>query len=136
MGLRLDHVNAHKHFHLHPTIASTVIRVGRSFGLHSARVPYEPARILADIDRKAARAPTAIMAPWSILLRRRFRADHIATPDRIFGLRWSGAMTQTRLLGLLRRLPERGSARSTSTPPPALIPAPRRAIAMPRSWPL
>ena len=108
MGLRLDHVNAHKHFHLHPTIASTIIRVGRSFGLHSARVPYEPARTLAGIESKAARAPTAIMAPWSMLLRRRFRADHIATPDRVFGLRWSGAMTQPRLLGLLRRLPEKG----------------------------
>ena len=29
-GLPLDHVNAHKHFHLHPTIASTVLAVGQA----------------------------------------------------------------------------------------------------------
>ena len=28
-GLALDHVNAHEHFHLHPTIARTIISIGR-----------------------------------------------------------------------------------------------------------
>ena len=41
-GLKLDHVNAHKHFHLHPTIASAIIREGRQYGLRAVRVPREP----------------------------------------------------------------------------------------------
>ena len=49
-----------------------------------------------------------VMAPWSILLRRRLRADHLAVPDRVFGLRWSGAMSKPRLLGLMRHLPKKG----------------------------
>ena len=28
-GLALDHVNTHKHFHLHPTIVGAILRVGR-----------------------------------------------------------------------------------------------------------
>ena len=28
-GLALDHVNAHKHFHLHPTIAALTLKIGR-----------------------------------------------------------------------------------------------------------
>jgi chitin disaccharide deacetylase len=30
----------------------------------------------------------------------------LRTADRVFGIAWSGAMTQTRMLGLLARLPE------------------------------
>jgi chitin disaccharide deacetylase len=40
-GLTLDHVNAHKHFHLHPTL---MLRVGRGYGMRAVRYPYEPAR--------------------------------------------------------------------------------------------
>src|ERR1700759_3725305 len=40
-GLKLDHVNAHKHFHLHPTVLALMLRIGGEFGLKSAglRVP-------------------------------------------------------------------------------------------------
>jgi hypothetical protein len=33
-------------------------------------------------------------------------AQGILTPDHVFGLRWSGAMTRTRVGGLIRNLPE------------------------------
>ena len=41
-GLPLDHVNAHKHFHLHPTIAGLILSIGRRYGLAAARAPVEP----------------------------------------------------------------------------------------------
>jgi len=31
-GLLLDHVNAHKHFHLHPTIAKLMVKIGKRYG--------------------------------------------------------------------------------------------------------
>ena len=34
-GLALDHVNAHKHFHLHPTVLALMLRIGRDYGLQS-----------------------------------------------------------------------------------------------------
>src|SRR6202000_1869358 len=40
-GLPLDHVNTHKHFHLHPTIASTILKVGKRYGLRAMRGPLE-----------------------------------------------------------------------------------------------
>src|SRR6185312_4704089 len=36
-GLALDHVNTHKHFQLHPTVASTMIRIGKRYGMTAAR---------------------------------------------------------------------------------------------------
>jgi hopanoid biosynthesis associated protein HpnK len=105
-GLRLDHVNAHKHFHLHPTIASLMLKIGRDFGLRAARVPLEPRRVLRRVEPVPASATAAITAPFSRLLRRRFARAGIASPGAVFGLAWSGAMTATRLRGLIENLPD------------------------------
>src|SRR6185436_8920513 len=40
-GLPLDHVNAHKHFHLHPTIAALIVKIGAAHSVKGARVPLE-----------------------------------------------------------------------------------------------
>lgn len=108
MGLPLDHVNAHKHYHLHPSIAGLILKVGRRFGLKAARVPYEPQSVLARIE-PGAKGAGPFLGLWTGLLRRRFQAEHIRTTDRVFGLAWSGALTRDRLLGLLRHLPEGSS---------------------------
>jgi hopanoid biosynthesis associated protein HpnK len=105
-GLPLDHVTAHKHFHLHPTIAGTILKVGRGFGLRAARVPAEPRGALRAAEPGARLSPALVTGPWSALVRRRFAAAGLYTPDRVFGLRWSGAMTERRLLGLLRHMPQ------------------------------
>jgi hopanoid biosynthesis associated protein HpnK len=105
-GLTLDHVNAHKHFHLHPIIASEIMAVGAHHGLRGLRVPREPAAVLSAIEPQAARAAGWATAPWAALLERRARSAGLQTPDAVFGLAWSGGMTTSRLLGLLQHLPE------------------------------
>ena len=103
-GLELDHVNAHKHFHLHPTIAALIVRIGRPFGMKAMRVPYEPAEVLRQIEPGAGR--DFIVERWARRLRRRLKAAGVFSPDQVFGLGWSGAMTTARLAGLIARLPE------------------------------
>lgn len=105
-GLSLDHANAHKHFHLHPTIAATILRVGRRYGLRAMRVPLEPSRVLRRADPMAKLPSSLVTAPWAMLARARLRAAGICVPDQVFGLAWSGAMTPARLIGLIENLPE------------------------------
>src|SRR3712207_2544190 len=69
-GLPLDHVNAHRHFHLHPTIAGEVIRIGRRFGMRSLRVPLEPALVLARVEPQSAATAGILTSPWARLVRR------------------------------------------------------------------
>ena len=104
-GLPLDHVNTHKHFHLHPTIAGAVLRVGRDFGMRAGRAPVEPRAVLAQVDPAAAPAPAWVTGPWARLVRARFRAAGVAVADQVFGLAWSGGMTLPRVAGVIRRLP-------------------------------
>jgi hopanoid biosynthesis associated protein HpnK len=103
-GLALDHVNAHKHFHLHPLIASEIIAIGQRYGMRALRVPHEPAAILAEVEPGTHRFPGYI-APWTRLLSRRVRRAGLRAPDRVFGLAWSGAMSAARLGRLIRHLP-------------------------------
>lgn len=105
-GLELDHCNAHKHFHLHPVVGRLVAAIGARFGLRAARVPLEPLQVLRRLEPHTPRAPGLLTAPFALLLRRRFRAAGLLTPDRIFGLQWTGQMTRDRLSGLLRNLPD------------------------------
>ena len=78
-GLVLDHVNTHKHFQLHPTIASMMIGIGKRHGVRAAR---------------------------TLAFHRGFRAKGLLVPDRVFGLKWSGAMTAERVHEILTALPD------------------------------
>jgi hopanoid biosynthesis associated protein HpnK len=98
-GLALDHVNAHKHFHLHPTVLSLILDIGREFGLRAVRLPFE-----AELQA----GPQAGLRPWLFLLRARLRAAGIAHNDYLLGLRLSGRFDEEALLAALRRLPPAG----------------------------
>lgn len=105
-GLPLDHVNAHKHFHVHPTVADLILRIGQRYGMTALRVPLEPRGVLQAVEPDGRPAAFDIVAPWARRMRRRALGAGVRTPDQVFGLQWSGAMTRERLTGLLRRLPE------------------------------
>ncbi|HEX3860849.1 MAG TPA: hopanoid biosynthesis-associated protein HpnK [Stellaceae bacterium] len=103
-GLALDHVNAHKHMHLHPTVARLIIEIGRDYGMHAMRVPDEPVEPLRRALPGEPVKPPAYR-PVVTALRRRLRRAGIAANDHVFGVAWSGAMTEQRLLALLPCLP-------------------------------
>lgn len=105
-GLKLDHVNAHKHFHLHPTIASLILSIGARHGLKGARVPREPRAALDAVEPGTTGLADSALAPFSALLTARFRAANLTVPDQVFGLKWSGTMTRDRVAGILANLPE------------------------------
>jgi len=91
-GLPLDHVNTHKHFHLHPTVLSLILSIGREYGLRAVRLPCE------------AGAPM-LLRPWLALLRRRLQRAGIAHNDYVVGIAHSGGMDEAVLLKTLARLP-------------------------------
>ena len=94
LGLTLDHLDAHKHFHLHPTVLALALRVGREFGLRAVRVPAEPGL-----------TATRLLTPWLALMRARLRRAGMVCNDQLFGLAHSGRMDEARLLQILGALP-------------------------------
>jgi hopanoid biosynthesis associated protein HpnK len=104
-GLTLDHVNVHKHFHLHPTLLQMLLRIGREYGVSAVRVPDEPLWFAARGGRGIPWMAAALLAPWNALMKRRLRAAGMPHNDSVFGVAASGAMDEKTLLAILARLP-------------------------------
>ncbi len=103
-GLALDHVNAHHHFHLHPTVQRELLRLAPQFGIKAIRVPLEPRG--ADGRRPAWLGAGFIEASRAAALKRRLDSAGIRRNDWIFGLADSGAMVGERMAHYLERLPD------------------------------
>jgi hopanoid biosynthesis associated protein HpnK len=101
-GLTLDHVNAHKHFHLHPLILELVLRIGGEFGLSADRVPKEP---FWYCGLQGCATSAAFLAPWLALMRVRLRARRVRVNDQVFGLSATGWLDTLHLLDIVTRLP-------------------------------
>jgi hopanoid biosynthesis associated protein HpnK len=95
-GLNLDHVTAHKHFHLHPSILSAILELAKEFGAPAVRAPLEPQSILARIDGARPDLASSALAPLARIQRARLKRAGVAAPDQVFGLAWSGAMSPAR----------------------------------------
>ena len=108
-GLHLDHVNAHNHFHLHPTVFNLLLKVGRDYGLKSVRFPHEPPLVSWRCSKKDLLPKLAnylFLAPWMSLMKKRLMNENLHFNDFIFGMAESGAMTADLVLRILGRLPE------------------------------
>jgi len=107
-GLPLDHANAHKHMHLHPTVGRMMIETGRDIRTANNPVPAEPPSVLERLGWRRGMGDRALYA-WTALLRRQARAAGLLTNDHCFGLAWSGHMTSARVRLLLDNLPDGNS---------------------------
>ena len=101
-GLALDHVNAHKHFQLHPVVLGMIAAVGKQYGMRAMRVPVEP----GGSDHPLSGGGQLFLQWWASIILRHARAQGLVVPHAVYGLSWSGAMTQPRVLSLLRSLPD------------------------------
>lgn len=90
-GLELDHVSAHKHFHLHPTVLGLIIEIGSDYGLEAVRCPWEA-------------GGAGALKPWLQLMRARLSKAQLCYNNWTFGLRDTGGLDEGRLLQCIARL--------------------------------
>ncbi|MDA8360995.1 MAG: hopanoid biosynthesis-associated protein HpnK [Gammaproteobacteria bacterium] len=107
-GLVLDHVNAHKHMHLHPTVLNLIIATGRRYGMRAVRLPFEPRALAGPLPwrrRLTGASGSAVIGPWVAWMRRRLQRAGLRHNDYVFGLRKSGAVEETEVVDAMTRLP-------------------------------
>ncbi|MFM0644800.1 hopanoid biosynthesis-associated protein HpnK [Paraburkholderia bryophila] len=92
-GLPLDHVNTHKHFHLHPTVLGLILQIGREYGMRAVRLPFEVGAPLW-------------LRPWIATVRARLDRAGIAHNDYVVGIADSGRMGEAVWLQALADLPD------------------------------
>ncbi|HEX6965199.1 MAG TPA: hopanoid biosynthesis-associated protein HpnK [Gemmatimonadaceae bacterium] len=108
-GLPLDHVNAHRHMHLHPTVLGAILAVAPEFGVRAVRLPREPLRATRTRPlgrRIAAFGWSAFLAPWLALVRWRLARAGIRCNSYVLGLGDSGAMEERTVAALVGAIPD------------------------------
>ncbi len=90
----LDHANAQSHMHVHPTVFELILEIGREHGLRAVRIPREPF------------GGTRTIEPWVALMRARARRAGLVYNDYAFGVNDAGALSEARVLQILRKLPD------------------------------
>ena len=92
-GLALDHVNAHNHMHMHPTVLSYIIELSKVYRIQSVRLPRQP-------------GSPPWLTPLLMLMRWRLDRAGIKTNDYVLGLADSGHLNTNTMLKLLQKLPK------------------------------
>lgn len=107
-GLTLDHVDAHHHMHMHPTVCDRLLEVGADYGMQALRVPDEPVlpALCGDAGERRRRGRQRLfLAPWTRRVRSRAGGQGVTTNDAVFGLYDSGAMDTEKLVRAVASLP-------------------------------
>jgi chitin disaccharide deacetylase len=107
-GVRLTHLDAHKHVHAYPPVFAIVARLAGRFGIPVVRVPYERwAPIGGDAETRGTRRLqtllNAAMRPWA---RRDYRiaATHDVRTPNFVGRIHTGVLSTPALAGIVRAL--------------------------------
>ena len=90
--LRLDHVNAHNHLHLHPTVLSLILKIGKQHGMKSVRLPIDPS---------TRGFGAACLKPWLVLMKSRLRKHGIKHNDVLLGLGETGSLNTKTLISMI-----------------------------------
>jgi len=80
--------------HVHPTLFRLILKIGREFGLRGIRIPREPF------------GGTRTIEPWLAMMRLRARRAGVAYNDYALGVNEAGALTESRVVEMLNRLPD------------------------------
>jgi hopanoid biosynthesis associated protein HpnK len=107
-GLRLTHIDTHKHAHMFPGVLRPVLHAAKAAGIRAVRNPFEPAW-----SRRATHgAPWLRQAQvWLLRLlepafRRIVAEEGFTTTDGALGVLATGTLDSTTLSSLFRNLPE------------------------------
>jgi hopanoid biosynthesis associated protein HpnK len=108
-GLKLDHVNAHNHMHLHPTVFDLIIKIGKEFGITAIRIPNEPpleSIISGGKDKIQRQLRFIFFKPFVSRMKKLCEANNIKHNDTIYGLNDSGHMTIDTLIRIIPHIPD------------------------------
>jgi predicted glycoside hydrolase/deacetylase ChbG (UPF0249 family) len=106
-GIRVTHIDTHKHTHMFPRVLRPVLRAARACGIHSVRNPFEPiwairATASAGFVRAAqVRSLRCLHSTWQRIVT---EEGFVATSGTL-GVSGTGALDASTLYRLVKRVP-------------------------------
>ena len=107
-GVRLTHVDTHKHTHMFPTVLRAVLRAARACGIYAVRNPFEPRwAIRATKEAAWMRLAEVSALRWLEPVCRKIIAEEgFATTDGTIAVAGTGVLDAAMVRSLLKQMPE------------------------------
>ena len=107
-GLRLTHVDTHKHLHMFPSILRPVLRAAKAAGIHAVRNPFEPVWSLnATVDAPdLRRAEVVFLRRFESKFRRIVAEEGFTTTEGAVGVLATGTVNIAVVNALITAMPE------------------------------
>jgi predicted glycoside hydrolase/deacetylase ChbG (UPF0249 family) len=107
-GLRLTHIDTHKHMHMFPSILRPVLRAARAAGIHAVRNPFEPLwSVNATINApELRRAQVIMLRRFEAGFRRIVAEEGFTTTDGAIGVLATGTLDISAMHAIISAMPE------------------------------
>ena len=107
-GLRLTHVDTHKHLHMFPAVLRPVLRAAKAAGIHAIRNPFEPIwSINATQDAPdVRRAEVVLLRRLESRFRRIVSEEGFVTTDGSIGVLATGSLNIATIRSLTAAMPD------------------------------
>jgi hopanoid biosynthesis associated protein HpnK len=106
-GLKLSHVDGHRHMHANPVILRTLVSLADEFDIPVIRLPAEELGFTLKLDRHNLGTKLlwwVVFGGLRLYGKQVLKTRGIGFVDRVYGLLQSGQMTENYLLGLIPQI--------------------------------
>jgi len=107
-GLRLTHVDTHKHTHMFPPVLKPLLRAAQKAGIRAVRNPFEPEWAVRATPRASLTRTAEVIALRRLgpFFRRWIARENVATTDGTIAIAGTGRFNTDTVRALLSELPE------------------------------
>jgi chitin disaccharide deacetylase len=104
-GIRVSHLDSHKHTHMFPVVFRPMLRAAKTCGVWAVRNPFEPLFFAATRNWKR-RFQLGILRSFRTSFRKALEESGVMTPDGCVGIVATGGLTPENFRLLMENLPE------------------------------
>lgn len=111
-GIKLAHVDSHKHTHMFPHVLRPILRAARACGIRAVRNPFEPVRswpsrmVLTNPGLWLRSAGVMAFQVFTAEFRWALKEEDMVSTDGTVGIAATGLLDREKLLQILKALPE------------------------------